>query len=247
MALTHGDVLEVTVQAEAHGQKIDNQLHYYFDTALGPTMQEVLIEFRAMWRAEVLPLLHESYVVLQYIARPLLKVIWLGNNDTPPTDTRPAIRYKEQGFLQGVPATDKGGSVGAEHPTSTAVGFEKVCGTPQTFAVPPVPVLGEKLAKGAMRVGPIMEADTVVGDGNRLTAGANTLFQAMGTAIMELNVPAPVAIGAMCVVSFYKDKKHRSSGPVGNVPEFIVYPVTGMNLNELITTQTTRKQRAGGA
>jgi hypothetical protein len=237
--------VEVTVLGAASGQQVMNVMHYRaVDGSLPTTIQGFVNQFRTEWRDNFIPLLHDSYVAQAYLARVISGMIWLGASDVPPTLTRPAVRYSEQAIAQGGTALDTGDLVGAAHPTFTAVSAEKVCGQVFDASIPPVALTQEKLIRGGMRIGPIVEVDTEVAEGNALTAAKTAAVAAALGTIRHIAVPGEGEVD-MEVLSFEKNRLPRTL-PISGLPTFAHALVTSFIVNPFASTQVSRKQRARG-
>lgn len=241
MAVNAGNHVEITVLASASGQSIINVLNYRagLTNAAPHTLEDFLTEFRDEWRTGILPLLHESYVIQAYVGRVISSMVFLPPIPPQGPNARPAIRYSEQFILQGAGASDTGDKITDAHPTFTAISAQKVCGPVTDPAGVVLPA--EKIIRGGIRLGPIVEADTEALEGNALTAAA------AAAALAGLIVIQVVALGGdtmnMEVLSFYKDLNHRVIGPL---PTFATATVSSFLVNPFISTQVTRKQRARG-
>lgn len=252
MGIKQFDIVEIRVRGESSGQAIDNILFYKaINTFAGEhPLSDFLNEFIDNWQDNICPLLTSDYSVLDYRARICGGIIWRGAADTPPTDTKPAMRYREAVAIDGG-VSDVGVDDPPSHPTQTAVSVRKVCGIPKTWAVDvdpdaaPVVTTLEKAVDGGIRLAPIAEDLSEAADQNRWTAAFVTLVGTAMETIREIDPGVPANVLRMCVPSFFKEGRQRVL-PVSGLPTMLIAEVTSFSVNPYVSSQNTRKQRRAG-
>lgn len=237
--LTPNEHIQVEIHAVASGQAVLNVLHYkVHSTAPGThTLAAWLDAFRTIFRVEILPLLHETYDVQAYSARTIEGMIDL-NPEALPADARPVLRFNDQEVLQGA-AADVGGVATPALPTYAAVSVAKVCGPVTKPDL--TPLTGEKLLKGGMRWGPIVEADTQTDEPNALDETTVSDWQSAVDGILSISVDTTTC--QMEVLSFFKNTLPRREGLT---PVFARAHVNSVLVNPYASTQVSRKQRPRG-
>lgn len=245
MPIEVGGHYEIKVLASVNGEDCNNTFNY-FCGAGSTTLANAITDFRTLFRAEILPLLSDRYVVGKYEIRQWEGVVWKSDQvppERPPVWPRvnPLVRYNDRASLLGDPVDDIGDVTTAEMPSLVAVGIAKVCGVVTDMALVALPY--EKLMDGGNRFSGIPEAATDDAAGNSLNAAAVT---AWNDALIELR-SWTLSTGtsgnmAMEVWSKFKDGDARA---VAMAPAMARASVTSIILDTQLTSQVTRKPRRG--
>lgn len=233
---------EVGIQAKCLGEDCFNTLHYTCGAGTG-TLGGFLSAFRTLWRAQIIPLVTEQYVVQNYVVRQFGAVVWK-SAVIPPVippawpNVTPLIRYSDNAVLAGDPVLDAGDVTTTEMASLMAVGCYKAChaSTEVDFTVLPY----GKLLKGFIRFGGIPEASSDDGDGNSLNAGAEAAWQSAANALR-----APVLDSnnfSMEVWSLFEDRVPRVAA---GLPMMARATVSSLAIASVLTSQVTRKPRRG--
>lgn len=256
--VSEDDVIQVTVHGIASGQAIDNVIHYRVEAASGnQTLETFLANFQLDWRDDVLPVLSASYRVLVYEAARISAV--LAEVIGPPGFSylhNPKVRFNAVASITGSAIDDIGEVAGAALPTYTALGYRKVSqgmgtgkwggGTPDADAD-----LYEKTLKGSIRLSTIPEAYTEAATQNALTAAAVTDCENALDTMLAIATAEGGGAGdfRMCIFSLFLDQKLRHETPIPTPPRALWYSqlVNSVELNPLVTSQVSRKQKSSAA
>jgi len=245
MPIEVGGHYEVEVKATLLGEDCSNKLCYACGSGSG-SLEDFLADFRTLWRAQILPLVSDQYVIEEYRVLQLEGVIWKSTAKPPiipPVwpNVRPLLRFDDREALLGDPVDDIGDLTTAEFPSYVAVGAEKLCGpvTDMVFA----PLAYEKAVTGSIRFGGAVEAQTDDNSGNELNAAAITAWQGALDELVSLAFASGGGTSmTMEVWSLVKDGAARA---VGMAPAMARAPVTSLLLNQNLTHQITRGPRRG--
>jgi len=238
-----GDHLEFTVIGKCQNQDLVNTLHYKVNpaNATSDTLAVWLTEFIAQWRANWIANASQLYQVFIYQARKIGTMVFLPVVPPMSPTSRPAMRYTEQVVVAGTGSDVGDVADDLIQPTFNAIGVHKVTGivTDRDY----VTLGNEKLIKGSMRLGPVLEADSIGVLPNELGAVARGAYENDIENFLSLTVGANTAF--MEVLSFYKNGVHRTDGAD---PTFACSLVNNVIVSLYITSQVTRKQgnRSGG-
>lgn len=224
--LVSQNVYELTVHGRdtVSSQSIINR--WFVDTigaaAPPPTFQELLTTFRSWWRNNILPQVHQQYVVDKYACRHL--------TDVEPVSTSPRrVRYLfdlgEE--LTGDASIDFGARGVAMLPTYVAVSFNQRTG-----------VLGRSY-RGGKRFACIPEADTNA-EGNRLDPAILTNWQTVAG-----NIPGGKSLGHTDWFFFFGIMPGTPYGFTDppHVPPWEWFTrITTVLVNPYVGSQVSRKQ-----
>lgn len=242
MPIEIGGHYEVTVQAKCNGEDCNNTLHYVCGAGVD-TLANFLTTFRALWRAQILPLVSDQYIVQDYVCRQFGAVIWKSAvipMVIPPSwpNVKPLIRYSDNALLAGAGAADTGSITTAELPSMIAVGAYKACGVVTEVDFTTLPY--SKLLKGFIRFGGVPEASTDDADGNNLNAAAEAAWQAAADALRYIT-PSGQNF-TMEVWSLFEGGVARVKA---GAPLMARANVTSLSVREVLTSQKSRMPGRG--
>lgn len=227
--LRSGHILETVVFGLAEGQAILNIFHHrlFTEPAGNPdvTVEEIATAMRDKWRLGVVPSLSDSYQALQY--QVTMYDAREGGQVNPPTPFR--IRLGQRAVAAGGLAADTGAQPNDYAPTFVAAGFIKR--TKQA---------GRK-GRGAIRVGPISEANT---SGNVINPVLNTAIVTGLTALLV--TPFFIAASPTTKVKgvVFNRTEFLSSANVNDIPDTFHQEISAVQERPFASSQTSRKRVA---
>jgi len=240
-AMSDNNIYQVTVDATADGQDVQNVLHYVTENEAGsPTSFRALEDFAAVWRASVMPLLHVGYLVERYT------IEHLGSLDV----TNPeAPEYVWDLFDQiSAPTSDIGADTNAPLPTYATANVRKLTGGGGTtvfqFGPPDGPSGPERRFRGRIGIGSITEDRTTGAGGNELVGAFITNLEVAVAQLTTINVVngGDAIDMVMVVLSKIKDGVPRTRA-VGTIGVVAYQAIVDLQVATQVGTQNSRKKR----
>jgi hypothetical protein len=229
MPISDLSVVQISVRGQSNGQAVVNVFHYIPGTinpVFGSSMTQVLSAFRSGWRAAALPRLIDDYQVTEYSG-----VEIMANEPDPNDPNKRRLKLGEEASLPGEGISDTGAIASDPLPTYVAATFRKKTN------------LAGRSRKGSARFGPLPESFTEPGNGNQLTAAAQTALLNVATFLKtSLSTTVPGDTLNPCVFS---RTTMLPKVPVARNDTLAARTaIQDVTLNVFLGSQVSRKQRA---
>lgn len=233
-----GPYFTTRVAGRIAGQSVQNILSWESQTTTPPNALSVALAIQDHWRTYVLPKVSAAYSVLTYTAVKIENVQLYAPTDKPKYSR---WRYNDAAAVSG-DASDIGIKASAPAASFMAFGLQKAC-APWVWGDDGTPVVFGGLARGSMRLGGVLESDTVDNDNDQLNQlVAARLMDLKNIALNMTDLVHETVIAKLVVL-----RKDYAGAPLekpAGTGAFQVSEVTALAANPYVTSQVSRKQSA---